>query len=109
MIFEVLHEAAKRKELILWDGGMCHYHVRRDGQITICEIIVLPDRQRQGVGTRLLEALKGIAHVLGCTSILAKCPSDLPANGWYEHKGFTREATERTKSGRGINVWRLAL
>lgn len=42
MIFETLCESAKRDELILVDGGFCHWHLRRDGQLTIREIIVLP-------------------------------------------------------------------
>jgi hypothetical protein len=30
MIFEALHDAAKRGELLLVSGGFCHWHLRRD-------------------------------------------------------------------------------
>ena len=58
MIFEPLMESGNRGELILVDGGFCHWHLRRDGQITIREIIVLPERRGQGIGTAILEQLK---------------------------------------------------
>ena len=41
MCFERLMEARDCKELILIDGGMCHYHIRRDGQLTIKEIFCI--------------------------------------------------------------------
>ena len=103
MIFEVLQQAAENRELILVDGGICDYHLRRDGQITIREIIVLPERQRQGIGTAMLEQLKALKS----KSIFAKCPADLPSNGWYSHSGFQLEGEETTRSGRKINLWRL--
>jgi GNAT superfamily N-acetyltransferase len=99
-------KSAERDELILVDGGFCHWHVRRDGQLTIREIIVLPERQRQGIGTAMLEQLK---RVSGATSIFAKCPYDLDANHWYHAQGFTDEGTETTKSGRWLRLWRLTL
>ena len=109
MIFEALWSAAQRGELLLVEGALCHYHVRRDGQLTICEIIVLPTCQRQGIGAGLLRELRLIADGRGCTSILAKCPVDLGANAWYGHRGFVHETTETTRTGRAVNVWRLAV
>ena len=106
MIFEPLVESANRNELILVDGGFCHWHLRRDGQITIREIIVLPGCQGQGIGTAMLERLK---HTEGATSIFAKCPFDLNANRWYLALGFTDEGTETTKSGRQLRLWRMVL
>lgn len=105
MIFETLQTSAERGELILVDGGMCHWHYRLDGQITIREIIVLPDRQRLGIGTKMLEILK--SKQTGPVNIFAKCPVDLVANKWYKQKGFTLEKTEKTKTGRKLNHWRL--
>lgn len=58
MIFETLHESAQRNELILVDFGLLHYHLRRDGQITIREIIVLPKFQKMGTGRFMLNRLK---------------------------------------------------
>lgn len=46
MIFETLNESNERGELLLVNGGMCHYHLRRDGQLTIREIIVWKERRR---------------------------------------------------------------
>ena len=108
MIFEALWSAAQRGEVILVEGGVCHYHVRRDRQLTICEIIVLPNRQNRLIGSGILRQLRLVAKQANCTSLLAKCPADLAANGWYEHRGFVHEATETTKTGRAVNVWRLA-
>jgi len=106
MIFEALNEAAERGELLLVDGGMCDYHLRRDGQVTIREIIVLPERRRQGIGTAMLNTLKQIP---GATSIFAKCPWDLAANDWYHCRGFADEGLEATKTGRWLRLWRLQL
>lgn len=106
MIFETLNEAARQGELILVDGGMCHWHLRRDGQITIREIIVLPPHQRQGIGMAMLEKLKAVEAV---SSIFAKCPYDLPANEWYHKCGFIDEGTETTRTGRWLRLWRLQL
>lgn len=101
MIFETLHESAKRNELLLIDGGFCHWHLRRDGQLTIREII----STKAGAGSKMLDILKTKdAH-----SVFAKCPEDLEANKWYEKKGFILEGIEVTKSGRKLKLWRLFL
>lgn len=100
MIFEPLYESALNNELLLIDGGMCHFHLRRDGQLTIREMI----STRPGAGQQMLVRLK---QVMGATSILAKCPVDLEANSWYARRGFNLETTETTKRGRMLNVWRL--
>ena len=107
MIFETLHESAKRGELILVNNGMLHHHLRRDGQITIREIIVVPEWQGAGIGRLMLNRLK--LDYPNATSIFAKCPADLPANSWYERMGFVKEATETTRNGRFLNHWRLNL
>ena len=106
MIFEALNEAAERGELLLVDGGMCDYHLRRDGQVTIREIIVLPKRRRQGIGTTMLDTLK---LVPGAIEIFAKCPGDLEANMWYAAMGFRCEGVETTKTGRVLSLWRLTV
>jgi hypothetical protein len=102
MIFETLWESAQRGELLLIDGGFCHWHLRRDGQLTIREIISL----RKGAGTEMLEKLM---LVTGAVSILARCPADLAANEWYKKRGFEQIASEQTKTGRRLLVWRLLL
>lgn len=102
MCFENLYESSKRGELTLIDGGMCHWHLRRDGQLTIREIIAT----RSGAGSEMLDQLRKVA---GVERIVAKCPQDLASNNWYAAKGFVLDRTEQAKSGRGINVWKLAL
>ena len=102
MIFEPLWESAQRGELMLIDGGFCHWHLRRDGVLVIREIIAT----RRGAGSEMLGRLRTSPEA---TAILAKCPADLDANGWYERRGFTQIASETTRSGRSINVWQLDL
>lgn len=102
MIFETLHDSSKRGELMLVDGGMCHWHLRRDGQLTIREII----STRRGAGSQMLARLRNIP---GATSLFAKCPADLPANVWYQKRGFILESAETTKTGRLLKCWRLPL
>lgn len=102
MIFETLYTSAKCGELILINGGFCHWHLRRDGQLTIREIISI----RPGAGSEMLEILKQQL----AKSIFAKCPTDLEAaNSWYAKKGFELEVTKGTRSGRKLNHWRLTL
>lgn len=102
MIFETLYDSAKRGELLLIDGGFCHWHLRRDGQLTIREII----STKPGAGSAMLTELM---LTPAASSIFAKCPTDLPANAWYERSGFLHEGTEITKSGRELKLWRLPL
>lgn len=102
MIFETLWESAKRGELLLIDGGFCHWHLRHDGQLTIREII----STRPGAGSEMLETLKRIPNA---QSLFAKCPIELDSNLWYDRRGFTLEGQETTKTGRTLNLWRLKL
>lgn len=102
MIFETLHESAQRGELLLIDGGFCHWHLRRDGQLTIREII----STRPGAGSAMLATLKTTP---GAVSLFAKCPVDLAANNWYRRRGFVLERTETTRTGRELNLWRLLI
>lgn len=101
MIFDALYESAQRGELLLVDGGLCHWHLRRDGQVTIREII----STRKGAGREMLDVLKA----QGAACIVARCPAHLESNGWYERMGFRLERVETTRTGRALNVWRLPL
>jgi hypothetical protein len=96
VIFETLYESARQGELILIDGGYCRWHLRRDDIIVIYEIIAT----RRGSGSEMLAILKMYGK-----PIQAKCPVDLPANKWYERRGFDLARTEQTRSGRKLNVW----
>lgn len=100
MIFESLYESAQKGELLLIQSGYCRYHLRKDGQLTIYEIITT--LEGLGVGYEMLQILK---QVEGAEYLVAKCPVDLEANNWYMRQGFVLEKREITSSGRELNVW----
>ena len=100
MIFESLNDAATRGELLLVDGGLCHFHRRRNGQVTIREIIVQVGSRHKGIGWQLVRDASQ-----GASRVVAKCPDDLPSNGFWQRIGFVLESVETTKTGRIINVW----
>ncbi|MEX1011058.1 MAG: hypothetical protein WDZ29_03270 [Balneolaceae bacterium] len=119
MLFERLMKARENGELILIEGGICMYHLRKDRQLTITEIV----STRPGAGSEMLETLK---QVKGAESIFAKCPAGLKANDWYKRKGFQLEDVEtkyptqksdkqgffesdQISKGKQINHWRLTL
>jgi hypothetical protein len=102
VIFETLYASSQRGELLLIDGGFCHWHLCRNGQLTIREIIAT----RHGAGSEMLERLK---RVPGAASLFAKCPADLEANAWYARRGFVWEGEETTRTGRRLKLWRLTL
>jgi GNAT superfamily N-acetyltransferase len=103
MIFEALAEAADAGELLLAEGGLCHFHRRKDGAVTIREIIILPNYRRRGLGRHLVDKVKREAHA---GVVVAKCPADLPANAFWDAVGFRRAGEGRTRTGRGFTTWR---
>jgi ribosomal protein S18 acetylase RimI-like enzyme len=98
---------------VIPDVGFVHYHHRRDGQTTIYSLAVLKEYQGQGWGRLLLYRV--ICSLVEYRnqhdrqgkhfSIVAKCPENLPSNGFYESVGFELIATEPGKK-RALNVWR---
>lgn len=107
MIFEALYKASLNGELILVNNGLLDFHLRKDGQITIREILVNPDYEGDGIATEMLNTMIKMCN--GAKSVFAKCPQDLESNGWYKHVGFELECIESTKTGRLLNCWRLKL
>lgn len=105
MIFETLFDSARKGGLILVDGGYCRFHLRRDGQVTIHEII----SQRPGAGQKILTELKTRLAGTAATSLFAKCPTDLESNAWWKKRGFELEQVETLSSGRKVNHWRYLL
>jgi len=97
MIFAALNEAAERGELLLSEDGLCRFHRRRDGRVTIREIVVLPDRRRQGTGRALVER---VASRCPGAVIVARCPTCYPANGFWPRVGFLLVGEEK-----GCKVW----
>ena len=102
--FEALFRAMTKKSVIMIDGGFCHYHLRRDGQCTVHVLL----SNRRGAGSEMLLQLKQIAK--NASGFLqAKCPADLESNVWYAARGFVLHATEESKTGRKLNVWRMTV
>ena len=99
MIFPALMEAAERGELILARDGMLRWHLRKDGTVTIRELIVLPFRRRTGVGRALLAELldKNPGRV-----VRARCPADYDSNFFWKRVGF-----RLVSSDKGVNLWEL--
>lgn len=102
MIFQSLNESAERDELMLVEGGICQYHLRKDNQLTIANIF----STQKGAGSLMLERLR---LTPGARSLFAKCPANLEANAWYAMQGFHVERMEVTKTGRKVLHWRLDL
>ena len=85
MIFVALSEAADANELLLVDGGLCRFHKRRDGAVTIRELLVLPSHRRKGIGRRLvIEVCNRNPRAV----IQATCPGEYEANKFWEAMGF---------------------
>jgi DNA-binding XRE family transcriptional regulator len=103
-LFEDLMEAYERGDLILKEGGMCHFHrSRRNPGVIRINVII---STRPGVGSQMLEELKALP---GVREIRASCPADLPANAWYAKKNFTLASTRLARTGRKLNDWVLYL
>lgn len=98
-MFNALNDSAERGELLLVDNGMCHWHLRRDGQLTIREIL----STRKGAGYKMLNRLE---HTIGATSLFAKCPVQLESNSWYTRQNFHVERMEFLPSGAKVLHWR---
>lgn len=99
MVFVSLYESLQRGELIMVDGGMCQYRLRKDGQITMHVIL----SNKPGAGKQMLQQLKQ-RKTDGATHILARCPITYESNTWYDHNGFILDRVEGKN-----NVWILVL
>jgi hypothetical protein len=99
MIFVALSEAADSGELLLVRGGMCRFHLRRDGVVVVREILVLPGARRFGVATGMLSTIR-LKHPKAV--IRAVCPVAYPANDFWRNRGF-----ELVKTAGGANTWEL--
>ncbi len=89
-------------------AGMVHFYVRRDNVVTLYNIVVAEVYQHTGLGRRLFEELVRSTCSLGKTQIRLKCPTELPANLFYERLGLKIVAVEPGKH-RPLNVWIYAI
>jgi GNAT superfamily N-acetyltransferase len=97
VIFVALSEAAERGELLLVPGGMCRFHCRKDGTITIREILVLPGCRKHGIGRGLIRQI--VATHPGVL-LRARCPTGYEANHFWARLGF-----ELAEEKVGVNLW----
>ncbi len=116
MIFAILNEAANKGDLILVDGGMVHFTVRRDRVVTIHEIIVLPRMRRKGIAQKMIRQLQDENPGY---RLRALCPVGYESNKFWEGIGFThcgiKKSGEKTPEDEGsveevgvsLNVWMM--
>ena len=97
MLFVSLLDSARNGELLLVQDGFCRWHKRRDSIVVIREILVLPFRQRAGLGRDLVQQVK--EKYPGCL-IRAKCPQDYEANLFWKAIGFALKGQDKR-----CNVW----
>lgn len=83
-------------------GAALVNHCVRKPQTTLYDIAVRETHRQEGVGTRLLEE---IASDTPHDKIIAKCPTDLPANKFYAQTGWELQDIEDGKN-RSLAVWR---
>lgn len=76
---------------------------------TIYYLCIPSTYRRHGIGKRLMEAVAVDARLFGNRRITLKCPTQLPANHFYESIGYTLEGSETDREGGRLNVWTLSL
>jgi len=80
-------------------------HCVQKPQTTLYELAVLPAYRREGLATQLIRRL---ARDSPHDHLVAKCPVDLDANGFYQATGWDRIGREEGKN-RDLNVWRYEI
>jgi len=86
-----------------------HKHLREDQNTTIYYLCTYSTYRRHGVGKRLMEAVAVDARLCGNKRITLKCPTQLPANHFYQSIGYTLEGSETDQEAGRLNVWTLPL
>lgn len=86
-------------------GALLGNHCVRKPQSTVYELAVHPEHRREGIATELVDRF---ANDSAHEKLVAKCPTDLPANGFYNATGWTRIDREAGKN-RPLNVWEYAI
>jgi len=93
-----LHTVERDGEVV---GAALANHCVRKPQTTLYELAVLPDYRENGIATQLV---KSLARESPHDKIVAKCPTELEANQFYESTGWDLIETEGGKH-RPLNVW----
>lgn len=87
-------------------GFVIYRHRKTDKQTTLSDICVTEKWRGSRGGQALVQALRQDCLEHSRDFILLKCPTDLPANYFYEKTGFTRAGIDKGKH-RPLNIWRL--
>lgn len=86
-------------------GAALGNHCVRKPQTTLYELAVLPEHRRNGVATTLISRMsRDSPH----DKLVAKCPEDLPANGFYKATGWERAGRDDGKN-RPLLIWEYHL
>lgn len=89
-------------------GFVIFRHRKIDLQTTLSEICVQQHFRHQNAGKLLVTELVKECTQMSREFIQLKCPTDLPANLFYQHLGFVIYNIEAGKK-RSLNVWRLSI
>jgi len=87
-------------------GFVIYRHRKTDNQTTLSDICVSEEWRGGKGGQALVQALVQDCIEHNRDFILLKCPTDLPANYFYEKSGFTRAGIDNGKH-RPLNIWRM--
>jgi ribosomal protein S18 acetylase RimI-like enzyme len=83
---------------IIGDGGMVYY---------IQDVIVIPDYQRQGIGTQMMDAIMGYIRTHASQNTIVGLMSAKGKEAFYEKYGFTIRPTDKLGAGMTI-FWNKA-
>ena len=75
---------------VIGDGGMVYY---------IQDVIVLPDYQRQGIGTLMMDAIMAYIRGHASQNTIIGLMSAVGKEAFYVHYGFTVRPTENLGAG----------
>lgn len=84
-------------------GALLGNHCVRKPQSTVYELAVLPQYRRDGIAETLVTRF---AAESPHNTLVAKCPTELPANEFYKNGGWALVDNESGKA-RPLNVWEL--
>ena len=78
---------------IIGDGGMVYY---------IQDVIVIPEYQRQGIGTLMMDAIMGYIRDHASQNTIIGLMSAVGKEAFYEKYGFTTRPTDKLGAGMTI-------
>lgn len=108
---------ANRLFLGLLNGEPCGYILAGSGfqgAMRCVQVAIQYDVRRRLYGAMLVSAVEGRGELLGCTSNILRCGSELEANAFWQGLGYVLTGTEESGEARKhrrthLNVWRKTL